>query len=485
MRLDKKFFSSVIIFSVITFISFYIHFSNPGEELNFSGFDVRKVYYFHGTKCFQAIYNSKERGLKYIVLSRIYSQGLTLVVNEKGYFKVGGNDAVTNLWSTSVVVPVELKKGKNVVKLCLDTRNKAEALMPIVVTDNPWFYSAIIKLFFSEIVIITIIYMFFTFLLFLIASKRIVTYKKLFLYLSISALFAMLFTSYFMFDLNLSTSNHVAVLERLELLFLLWGMFFYILSLYEITEKKLGKVCSTILYIHVLAGTFFIILPKYGYTNDIAQTILISMSIWFIRPLVRLYKYKLFNLFYPQLAILLGIVAFAISIPLEIYNYSPAVFAILYLFGVYTKEFFLLYRDFERSVRYDHLTGSYNRIVLSENIAKKGDVVAFIDINNFKKFNDTMGHKKGDKVLRDVVRVIKTNIKGYDRVIRYGGDEFVIILRGCSLKDAKEILHKISEEYKKLYPSGLSYGIAMVEGDIKEAIKKADAKMYDMKKEKD
>jgi len=53
--------------------------------------------------------------------------------------------------------------------------------------------------------------------------------------------------------------------------------------------------------------------------------------------------------------------------------------------------------------------------------------VVLMDLNNFKKVNDTYGHRTGDKVLEDISAIIQKNIRAYDVAARYGGDEFVIV----------------------------------------------------------
>jgi len=74
-----------------------------------------------------------------------------------------------------------------------------------------------------------------------------------------------------------------------------------------------------------------------------------------------------------------------------------------------------------------------------------GDELALLmlDIDNFKKFNDTWGHQTGDQVLRLVARCMSENVKGRDTVARFGGEEFAIVLRRTSLENAVIIADQI------------------------------------------
>ncbi len=109
------------------------------------------------------------------------------------------------------------------------------------------------------------------------------------------------------------------------------------------------------------------------------------------------------------------------------------------------------------------------------------------DIDNFKKYNDTLGHLEGDKLLKDVVGLFKDNIRErIDVVGRYGGDEFIIILSRIKLDKAKDmgerILSMLSKKEIKII--SLSMGIYEYNGesDIDELLKKADSLMYKAKK---
>ncbi len=154
-----------------------------------------------------------------------------------------------------------------------------------------------------------------------------------------------------------------------------------------------------------------------------------------------------------------------------------------------------LLRHFPYVVFTDSLTKVNNRMYLDiiksklENSkTKKG--ILMIDIDNFKNINDKYGHLVGDLVLKKIAKSIKFSIKGYDELIRYGGEEFLAILYRCDEKNlpiiAERIRIKIKEiRFKKLTDLFISVSIGGYVMDLKdslyESIKRADEAMYEAK----
>lgn len=102
---------------------------------------------------------------------------------------------------------------------------------------------------------------------------------------------------------------------------------------------------------------------------------------------------------------------------------------------------------YNRMVYTDALTGVYNRRYFEDEIKSKTNTagVAMIDMDDLKVYNDTYGHRAGDRALETTVNVIRQNIRKTDSLIRYGGDEFLLILPGISKESFNAKLKAIQE----------------------------------------
>lgn len=143
----------------------------------------------------------------------------------------------------------------------------------------------------------------------------------------------------------------------------------------------------------------------------------------------------------------------------------------------------------------DPLTDFYNKRYLDKILpleiersirSKLPLAVIFIDLDNFKNINDNMGHATGDSVLRIVSETIQVNIRKIDIPVRYGGDEFVLILPDTGYEGANILLKRLQRALSELTVEGcqkigLSGGIAVFPDDGKtamEIIGIADQRMY-------
>ena len=110
----------------------------------------------------------------------------------------------------------------------------------------------------------------------------------------------------------------------------------------------------------------------------------------------------------------------------------------------------------------------------------------YLDIDNFKMVNDNFGHPIGDKLLRSVANTIENNIRAIDLVVRFGGDEFGILLAETGAESAAQVVEKLKKKLLKLvqdngWPVTFSVGVATFicpPGNIDEMIDAADAQMY-------
>ncbi len=198
-----------------------------------------------------------------------------------------------------------------------------------------------------------------------------------------------------------------------------------------------------------------------------------------------------------------GVIAFDFSIRLinKIKNIvKPTHKKFLYIFYfIFVLMLFLMYQvilnaKIKKDSHIDPLTQAYNRsffrIFLKRvNLAKYQ--ILMIDIDFFKKINDTYGHDGGDKILKEISLIIKRIIRDKDVFIRFGGEEFLIFINkeNASLLVAKDIgerIRKTIEEYKFEYNKNLikitvSIGACLNPQKFKtpiSAIKKADKLLY-------
>lgn len=154
-----------------------------------------------------------------------------------------------------------------------------------------------------------------------------------------------------------------------------------------------------------------------------------------------------------------------------------------------------LIKHFPTVVFTDSLTKINNRTYLDiikpkiEN-SKTQIGILMIDIDNFKNINDKYGHLVGDLVLKKVAKYIKFSIKAYDELIRYGGEEFLVILYRCDEKNLPLIGERIRNKIKEIRfkkPNNLSITVSIggyvldSKESIYESIKKADEAMYQAK----
>jgi diguanylate cyclase (GGDEF)-like protein len=138
----------------------------------------------------------------------------------------------------------------------------------------------------------------------------------------------------------------------------------------------------------------------------------------------------------------------------------------------------------------DELTGLNNprfleTIIQRYNGSHSKIGVIFIDIDNFKIFNDKFGHQAGDEVLKLVSNTLQKSIREMDFAFRYGGDEFVVMIfeqpREIVLKIAYRIFDKITSQDTKYGKIGVSIGVAIYpedNQDLQEVIKLADKELY-------
>jgi diguanylate cyclase (GGDEF)-like protein len=154
-------------------------------------------------------------------------------------------------------------------------------------------------------------------------------------------------------------------------------------------------------------------------------------------------------------------------------------------------------------VLHDELTGLPNRILFWENLShrlkvvgrrKTGFAVLFLDVDDFKVVNDTLGHAAGDQLLVDVASRLRAALRAGDTAARVGGDEFVVLFDDVATTEAALVVaERLNEALRASYEIGpdrrivtASIGIAVGPdglGTADDVVSAADAAMYDAKRQ--
>lgn len=153
----------------------------------------------------------------------------------------------------------------------------------------------------------------------------------------------------------------------------------------------------------------------------------------------------------------------------------------------------LLYEETKELSLHDPLTKVANRnlmnIELEKNFARSkrfGSPLSIImlDLDNFKKYNDTYGHTAGDKLLVETAGILLKEVREIDLVVRYGGEEFLFLLPEAEMQDAYEVAERTRKSVEKNTGVTISIGISSYSpeaGHWRELVKSADTALYQAK----
>lgn len=155
-----------------------------------------------------------------------------------------------------------------------------------------------------------------------------------------------------------------------------------------------------------------------------------------------------------------------------------------------------LYQQMQRLATVDSLTGIYNRHSFNERFQQEVErayltgnplSILLMDVDDFKKINDTYGHLQGDLVLQTVANELAINLRMMDVLARYGGDEFVVLLPGIHQAEAQEIAKRLEQAVAVHgiagHPFGISIGVAQYERGVsaQQILEIADRALYQHK----
>lgn len=260
--------------------------------------------------------------------------------------------------------------------------------------------------------------------------------------------------------------------------------YFEIIIFSALTELISGGHFGTLTFVIGMVAVIFFMLPYSNRKKHIYQ--LIGAALAVAISLISVFNYSL----YPEL---IDLVLHHSSF-VKVLNLIITLFSLFYLTNLYLVELRTTREKLDYNSNHDVLTGLYNRRFF-EGIMKRSKEeketsysVAMLDVDDFKKINDTYGHETGDRVLAAVSKCIEASLPENAVAVRWGGEEFVIYLPQVDNDRAMEILDvfrtKLSEQV--IYHRGTRVSITATIGlctgesiaDYEEYIRQADEKLY-------
>jgi diguanylate cyclase (GGDEF)-like protein len=140
--------------------------------------------------------------------------------------------------------------------------------------------------------------------------------------------------------------------------------------------------------------------------------------------------------------------------------------------------------ELEHHAHHDALTGLLNRRAWDAELERaiaQGDgslAIVLIDLNDFKRVNDTLGHAAGDELLREAAGTWRTHLRDGDRLARLGGDEFAVLLAGAGARQVDEIVARLRRGLA--HGAGAAIGVAhrRADEDAAALMRRADEALY-------
>ena len=211
-----------------------------------------------------------------------------------------------------------------------------------------------------------------------------------------------------------------------------------------------------------------------------------------------------------RLALILSVSAIFAPLPLNqipvlfyFVSGTGTVFFIILTVSVLLKEEKQLQQELYTASVTDHLTGLYHSGYVRERLQEEifrcrrdggKFAIVFLDLDRFKKVNDSYGHVIGDQVLRHIAEILKEAVRGSETLARYGGDEFLLLMPGSEREQALQALRRLREAVVRKpfhFPAetcqfkiGISGGAAEYPGEgdtIERLLQAADKQMYSEK----
>lgn len=260
--------------------------------------------------------------------------------------------------------------------------------------------------------------------------------------------------------------------------------YFEIIFFSAMTELISGGHFGTLTFVIGMVAVIFFMLPYSNRKKHIYQ--LVGAALAVAISLISVFNYSL----YPEL---MDLVLHHSSF-VKVLNLIITLFSLFYLTNLYLVELRTTREKLDYSSNHDMLTGLYNRRFFESIMKRSKDEketsfsVAMLDVDDFKKINDTYGHETGDRVLAAVSKCIESCLPQDAVAVRWGGEEFVLYLPQVENSRALEVLEtfrtKLSEQ--EIYHRGnrvtftATIGLCTGESiaDYEEYLRQADEKLY-------
>ena len=428
-------------------------------------------------------------GKYYVILPEVTCHAFEFYVNGKLAYIEGYPEGYVNVWTKTFQFPVKFLKGKNEIKIVFHNLYTLTFRKIPYVSRKPYIRNCILNILidFSSKASAGVAFI----LGFILAIRE---YRKLerkgyYVYFAHAFIFFGIYvfdTSFWEFYL---TQLGFLCLKRLCYFSIALSLSFFVMGSDIMRTGKVFKTSRVLSYLSLSLSLFVLLYPNYytaRYVHLLSSPYLLLLTVIF---LVNMISYGKKVLVIASLLALLGNFQHALFVFVP--NFIPTTigYSTMYLSIVFTLYLITQQRQIEASLMKankelfeDPLTGAYNRRMLGDLEIDPEDALIFFDMDDFKKINDVYGHDYGDEVLKKFVEITKGIVRKTDYIIRYGGDEFVILLKGCDEKRAKNIARKIAKNFYEKTKTRLSFGISTGHVDIHDALKAADQDMYRIKR---
>lgn len=260
--------------------------------------------------------------------------------------------------------------------------------------------------------------------------------------------------------------------------------YFEIIFFSAMTELISGGHFGTLTFVIGMVAVIFFMLPYSNRKKHIYQ--LVGAALAVAISLISVFNYSL----YPEL---MDLVLHHSSF-VKVLNLIITLFSLFYLTNLYLVELRTTREKLDYSSNHDMLTGLYNRRFFESIMKRSKDEketsfsVAMLDVDDFKKINDTYGHETGDRVLAAVSKCIEACLPQDAVAVRWGGEEFVLYLPQVENSRALEVLETFRTKLSKqeIYHKGSRVAITATIGlctgesiaDYEEYLRQADEKLY-------